>query len=140
MNLSFTVVAHRLGCVLVPAISIPFQTHASSLAHLGSDEQRGYIEVAQRGGLDERRDWVAMVPLEPIAWGSLTGWCPSLRKFPLAFSPTRAGRWGRPAIPAALCSLPSIRGRQDADLREVAGQVPVVAVLHYLAVAVEPPD
>ena len=88
MNLSATVVAHRLGCVLVPAISIPFQTHASSLAHLGSHEQRGYIEVAQRGRVRRRRDWVAMVPLEPIAWVSLTGRCPSLRTFPRAFSPT----------------------------------------------------
>ena len=50
MNLSATVVAHRLGCVLVPAISIPFQTHASSLANLGSHAQRGYIEVTQAGG------------------------------------------------------------------------------------------
>ena len=50
MNLSATVVAHRLGCVLVPAISIPFQTHASSLANLGSHAQRGYSEVTQAGG------------------------------------------------------------------------------------------
>ena len=65
MNLSATVVAHRLGCVLVPAISIPFQTHASSLANLGSHAQRGYIEVAQRGGLDDDGTGWRWFPLSP---------------------------------------------------------------------------
>ncbi len=32
-----------------------------------------------------------MVPLEPIAWGSLTGPCPSLRTFPRAFAPKWQG-------------------------------------------------
>jgi hypothetical protein len=43
-------------------------------------------------------------------------------------------------LEASTFSLLSTRGRQDADLREVASQVPVVAVLLYLAIAIEPAD